>query len=58
MATPALVDTRKEWQAIFAGGPYTMLKMLEYIMAEGGKTAADFLEKPKTELVRITPDII
>jgi hypothetical protein len=58
MATLALANSQREWQAIFAGGPYTMLKMLEYIMAEGGKTAAEFLEKPKTALVRVTPDII
>ncbi len=47
---PALRDAQTGWQLVFGGGPYTGLKMLEYLIRKGGKTPKGFLQKPKTEL--------
>ena len=47
---PALRDAQAGWQDVFSGGPYTGLKMLEYLIQKGGKSPKTFLQKPKTEL--------
>ncbi len=58
-AAPTPLDRAiKVWQGIFTGGPYTALKMLEYIMDTGNKTPEDFLRSPKKALEGITDDYI
>ncbi len=53
----ALQDAQRAWQSVFAGGPYTGLKMLEYLIVNGGKTHKGFLQNPKTELSTVMPVI-
>lgn len=53
----ALKDSQKEWMTIFDDGPYTGLKMIEYIMTEGNKTPEEFLKNPKT-LIPVISNII
>ncbi len=50
---PALRDAQAGWQLVFGGGPYTGLKMLEYLIRKGDKTPKSFLQKPKTELLTV-----
>ncbi|KAK4150845.1 hypothetical protein C8A00DRAFT_36535 [Chaetomidium leptoderma] len=53
-----LAEAQREWQAIFAGGPYTGLKMLEYIMTEGHVTHQAFLTDAKRSIATVTTAII
>jgi hypothetical protein len=57
MSQQALQDAQRSWQAVFAGGPYTGLKMLEYLIVKGGKTPKGFLQNPKTELSTVMQEI-
>lgn len=54
----AVADAQAAWQDVFAGGPYTGLKMLQYLIAATGpdqrKNREDFLNKPKN-LVSVMP---
>ncbi|KAK3899707.1 hypothetical protein C8A05DRAFT_17892 [Staphylotrichum tortipilum] len=44
-ATP-LERAKNVWQSIFAGGPYTSLRMLQYILETGKMTPEEFLKIP------------
>jgi hypothetical protein len=48
----------KVWQSVFSGGPYTALKMVEYLMDAGHVTAEDFLQRPSKALKNVTAKYI
>jgi hypothetical protein len=56
--TQTLSAARRVWQEILAGGPYTALKMVEYLKQQGGKTYEGFLANPRTALEGVTNRVI
>ncbi|KAH6626678.1 hypothetical protein B0J18DRAFT_146680 [Chaetomium sp. MPI-SDFR-AT-0129] len=43
---PPSREAVKVWKGIFDGGPYTALKMVQYIVQASGKTTAQFVAEP------------